>query len=93
MTNMDEAAIALADHAAKQAQNNPQYVQTLMLFIALIGGAWLFRWLIGRLEKQTTLLEGLFQEANRGRDEASKVIAVNSEVIREATDFLRRIKP
>lgn len=87
---MNETALKLADHAAQKAQENPQYIQTVILFVAIIGGAWLFKWLVGRLEKQTTLLEGLFQEANKGREEAAKVIAVNSEVIREATEFLRR---
>lgn len=89
---MNETAIKLADHAAQQAQSNPQYIQTLLLFAAIVGGAWLFKWLVGRLEKQTSLLEGLFQEASRGREEATKVIAVNTEVLRDTTEFLRRLK-
>lgn len=80
--------IALAKNAAQNVQD-PSYLPLLLLFLCLAGGAWIGKWLVGRLEKQTTLLEGLFKDANDGRAEVAKVVAVNTTVILECRDAMR----
>lgn len=85
-------ALKLADSAAAKSSADPNYLPIVLLFIAVIGGVWLFRWLVGRLERQTELLTGLFKEANEGRVRVAEIVAINTETLRENTEFLRRAK-
>ena len=88
----------IADHLASK---DPQYIINYLLIFVMIAGAgataWMFKWLVGRLQNQTTLLAGLFKEASDGRERVASIVAENTAVIRECrdqitenTEFLRR---
>lgn len=101
--------IKLADQAAEHAaKQNDRYLFIFILIIVFAGAVWLFRWMIGiidrknalsedRLERQTTLLEGLFREANQSRERVASVISDNTahvvactEQMRDNTEMLRK---
>ena len=72
----------IADEAGKHA-NDMNWLAVVLLFLAIIALVWLFRWIIGELKQ-------LFQEANEGRVKCAEIIAVNTNVINENTEFLKR---
>lgn len=93
-----------AEQALNLAGKDDRYIiNYLLIFVIILGTiaiGCLFKWLIGRLQNQTTLLAGLFKEASDGRERVAAIVAESTVVIRDCrdtirdnTEFMRRLKP
>lgn len=93
----------LTDAVSNIASKNAQYILNWILIFTIVlgaaGAAWLFKWLVGRLQEQTALLADLFKSATEGRERVATIVAENTAIIRECrdtmcenTEMFRRVK-
>jgi hypothetical protein len=85
---MNEVAKTASEIATKSA-TDPNYLPIVLLVLCLAGFAWQFKWLVGRLDQQTSLLASLFEKANAGQVKVTEVVAINNELVKECRDTIR----